>query len=394
MTQARYFLSHRSGRGEVRALNAWRRLMPFAVAGLALALAACGGSAAPTASSAAPATSAAPSASAAGKPAASAPAGASAAAKPAGSASAAAKPSAGAAVPFNYGISTPSPETILAWTAHAQGFDRQNGIDLSFVNAEGGSKGLQVLLSGQIQAMEVGLAPVVIANSNGAEFRVIDSHANAIPFSMVGAKGITADNAKDKLKGAKLGISTYGSESDVSASIYLDKIGLKRDSDVAVVQIGGTGQRVGAMSSGAIAAAPLLQPDVVTAKTQGFNELLDLSQNSAWLFNAAVVSKPYLDAHRDLELRLLKSLAAGNAYARSHPDDAKKLLASQLKYSDSKLVDAAYQEFMKVSPADMRPTTEGIQQVLKQVPAVTKDLKLKSTNPNDYVDLSLLDQLK
>jgi ABC-type nitrate/sulfonate/bicarbonate transport system substrate-binding protein len=381
----------------VRALSAWRGLMPVVVAGLVLVLAACGGSPAPAASSPAAASA---SASAAGKPAGSAAAkpadsaGAAAKSSAAASSGAAAKPSAGAAVPFVYGLSTPSPETILAWTAHAQGFDRQNGIDMSFVNAEGGSKGLQVLLSGQIQAMEVGLAPVVIANSNGADFRVIDSHANAIPFSMVGAKGITADNAKDKLKGAKLGISTYGSESDVSASIYLDKIGLKRDADVAVVQVGGTGQRVAAMSSGAIVAAPLLQPDVVTAKAQGFNELLDLSKNSAWLFNAAVVSKPYLDAHRDLELSLLKSLAAGNAYARSHPDDAKKLLASELKYSDPKLVDAAYEEFMKVSPADMRPTAEGIQQVLKQVPAVTKDLKLKSTNANDYVDLSLLDQLK
>lgn len=62
--------------------------------------------------------------------------------------------------------------------------------------------------------------------------------------------------------------------------------------------------------------------------------------------------------------------------------------------ADAKLVDAAYEEFMKVTPADMRPTSEGIQQVLKQVPAVTKDLKLKSTKADDYVDLSLLDQLK
>jgi len=93
-------------------------------------------------------------------------------------------------------------------------------------------------------------------------------------------------------------------------------------------------------------------------------------------------------------LSLLKSLAAGNAYARANPDGAKKILATELKYSDPKLVDAAYEEFLKVTPANMRPTPEGIQEVLKQVPAVTKDLKLKSTTPADYVDLSLLDQLK
>jgi ABC-type nitrate/sulfonate/bicarbonate transport system substrate-binding protein len=375
--------------------------IPFGVAtAVLITLSACGGAAAPSvapASSIPPVASSAPAkpaASASAKPAASAPAG-SASAKPAASVgvSPAAKP-AGSVTSFKYGISTPSPETILVWAARAQGFDKQNGIDLTIVNAEGGSKGLQVLLSGEIQAMEVGLAPVVIANSAGADFRVIDSHANAIPFSIVGGKGITPENAKEKLKGGKIGISTFGSESDVSASLYLDKLGLAREKDVAVVQVGGTAARVAAMTSGAINAAPLLAPDVVTAQTQGFQPLLDLSKNSAWLFNSAVVSKPYLDSHRDQELALLKSLAAGNAFARANPDGAKKILASELKYTDPKLVDAAYDEFLKVTPANLRPTPEGIQEVLKQVPAVTKDLKLKSTTPTDYVDLSLLDQLK
>jgi ABC-type nitrate/sulfonate/bicarbonate transport system substrate-binding protein len=362
-------------------------------------LAACGDSAAPAASSPVAASPSAAASAAPAKPGPSAstvtsakPA-ASAAAKPAASASTAAKPAA-SVTQFKYGISTPSPETIMAWAARAQGFDKQNGIELTIVNAEGGSKGLQVLLSGEIQAMEVGLAPVVIANSSGADFRVVDSHANAIPFSIVGGKDVTSANAKDKLKGSKIGISTFGSESDVSVNLYLDKLGLARDKDVAVIQVGGTAQRLAAMVSGAIGAAPLLQPDVVTAKSQGFNELADLSKESAWLFNSAVVSKPYLDSHRDQELSLIKALSAANTYARSHPDEAKKILAQELKYSDSKLVDAAYDEYMKVTPADLRPTTAGIQEVLKQVPAVTKDLKLKSTNPADYVDLSLLDSLK
>lgn len=348
-------------------------------------LAACGGAAAP----------ASPSTIASGTGAASPAASAVVSAKPAASTSAsAAAKSSGAVTPFKYGISTPSPETLLVWMAHDKGFDKQNGIDVTIVNAEGGSKGLQVLLSGEIQAMEVGLAPVVIGNSSGADFRVIDSHANAIPFSMVGTKDITAENAKEKLKGAKVGVSAFGSESDVSVNLYLDKLGLTREKDVAVVQMGGTAQRLAGLVSGAISAAPLLQPDVVSAKAQGFNELMDLSKTSAWVFNAAVVSKPYLDSHRDLELSLLKSLKAGNDYARAHPDEAKKLLTAQLKYSDPKRTDAGYEEFLKVSPADMRPTTQAIQEVLRQVPAVTKDLKLKSTNPSDYVDLSLLDQLK
>ena len=49
---------------------------------------------------------------------------------------------------------------------------------------EGGSRGVQVLLSGEIQAMHVGLAPVVQANKQGADLRLVTSTANTIPITI------------------------------------------------------------------------------------------------------------------------------------------------------------------------------------------------------------------
>ena len=63
------------------------------------------------------------------------------------------------------------------------------------------------------------------------------SNANAIPYTIFGTKGITAENVAEKLRGTKIGISSFGSESDVSITLFLRGLGLSRDRDVTVKQL-------------------------------------------------------------------------------------------------------------------------------------------------------------
>ncbi|GEM_PF-500082 len=350
--------------------------------GVGLILAACGGAApagsrpsapqAPTSARASAATSAQPAA-------------------PASAASVSA--AAAGTTAFNHGTSTATQASSLpVLTAQQKGFDAKNKLKINVVNAEGGSRGLQVLLGGQLQSMQVGLAPVVIGNAQGANFRLIISTTNSIPYIVYGAKGINAGNAAQKLKGSKIGISTYGSESDVSASIFLDKLGLAREKDVAVVQIGGGTARLSALLGGAVGASPLTAVDQLKAKAEGLEPLLDLTKDSKWVFDGVVVDKAWADAHQDTILSLARAWMEGNYYARSHPDEAKKMLGQQNKTDDPQLIDAAWQEFL-AGPVDLKPADEGIQQVIKLVPALNQ-VQLKSQNPSDYVDLSYLDKLK
>jgi ABC-type nitrate/sulfonate/bicarbonate transport system substrate-binding protein len=346
---------------------------------LTLLLAACGASNAATSAPAAPASKPA-------APASAAPASASAVA----SASAAAS---GQAFTFNFGTSTATQaSTLPGLTAQQQGFDSKNGVKINIVNAEGGSRGLQVVLGGQLQAMEVGLAPVVIANAQGANFRLITSTTNSIPYVVYGAKGVTVDNLAQKLKGSKIGISTFGSESDVSSSLFLEKFGLVRDRDVAVVQIGGGTARLSALIGGAVGASPLTAVDQLKAKSEGLQPLYDLTKDSKWVFDGVVVDKGWADSHQDTVTSFIKAWMEGNYYSRSHVDAMRKLLGQQNKTDDSQLIDAAQQEF-SVGPVDLRPGDDGIREVLKQVPALN-NLQLKSQSPADYVDLSVLDKLK
>ena len=173
---------------------------------------------------------------------------------------------------FKLGISAPVMTIFPAWLGQAGGFFEKQGLNVEVVSMEGGTRGLQVLLSGEIQGMHVGLAPTVQANAAGADLRLVASTSNALPITMFSQKKLEPAIPK----GAKIGISTFGSETDIALSILLPKFGLKRE-DVEITQVGGSGQRFAALIAGRLDIAPLLEPAISQAKARGFHQVYDLA---------------------------------------------------------------------------------------------------------------------
>src|SRR5262245_60116339 len=60
-------------------------------------------------------------------------------------------------IPFKIGISAPVVTIFPVWMGEAGGFYEKEGLKVEVINMEGGTRGLQVLLSGEIQGMHVGL---------------------------------------------------------------------------------------------------------------------------------------------------------------------------------------------------------------------------------------------
>src|SRR5262249_38307191 len=115
--------------------------------------------------------------------------------------------------PFKFGISAPVVSVFPAFMADAHKLFEKHGLQGDIVSMEGGSRGVQVLLSGEIQAMSVGVAVVVQANIKGADVRSIASTANTIPITFFAQPKF---KTPQDLKGANFGISTFGSETDIA----------------------------------------------------------------------------------------------------------------------------------------------------------------------------------
>ena len=287
------------------------------------------------------------------------------------------------------GISAQAITVLPLYMAEAGGFFKDNGLKVEIINTSGGSRGLKVLLSGQIQAMHVGLGPVVLGNTQGAGFRLVLASANSIPFTIYGSKGITEAS---QLKGGKVGISSFSSESDIAVTLALEKMGLSRK-DVTVVQLGGSSKRLAALLAGQVKAAPLIQPGSMLADEQGLKPLFDLAKADVpWIFDALVVNQSYLKDHRDVVMRLSKAYLEGAYLALSDKKKAFEVIAKHFRGKNPKVAEASYSDFKRLMPLDGMPSRSGAENVIKQLAAIGK--KVGSKNVDDYVDFSIVNELK
>src|SRR5580698_6459798 len=289
-----------------------------------------------------------------------------------------------AALQIKAGISDPV-NTVLAWyMARAAGLYAAQGLNVEIINMNGGSKGAEELQAGRIDVMHVGLSSVVRVNQGGGDLRTIASLSNVIRFTFFSAPGVKT--AAD-LKGGVVGVSTFGSESDSTVTLALQKLGLTRD-DVTVKEYGGGMHRLEAVKSGEIKATAINEPLSSLAREQGVNVLVDLVPDQIpWLFSGIVVRKDDIAARGDLLKRFLKASIEGNYIALTDEKRAKEVLAKELNITSPKVLDIAYNDFKQQSPANLVPTTAAAQNILKLFPDASQKV-------GDYVDMSLLDALK
>jgi len=291
--------------------------------------------------------------------------------------------------PFKFGISAPVVTIFPVWMADAGGFYAKEGLKVEVVSMEGGSRGVQVLLSGEIQGMHVGIAPVIQANRAGADIRAITSSANTIPITIFTKPEIKS--AAD-LKGKNVGISAFGSETDIAISLALKKLGLDRK-DVTILQIGGSSQRFAALAAGRIDAVPLLEPTITMAKEKGFNPILDLAaQKTPWIFDSVVVTRIYMQQNGETLTRFVRAYLAGAYLALSDEKKAKEEIAKRFKTQDPKVIDATYQDFKRLMPRDAAPSVDGAKNVMEQLQAV--GIEVGSTDVKDHLDTGIIDGLK
>lgn len=292
--------------------------------------------------------------------------------------------------PFKFGISAPVVTVFPAFMADAHKLYEKHGLKVDIVSMEGGSRGIQVLLSGEIQAMSVGLAPVVQANIKGADIRSIVSTANTIPITFFAAQKF---KGPQDLKGANFGISTFGSETDIAISIAVKKWGMTRN-DITISQVGGTTQRYNALLVGRLDVAPLLEPAITLAKQKGgFNVVLDLAaEKTPWIFDSVVVTKAGLQSNADGIERFIKAYIEAAYLALADAGKAKEVISARWKTKDAVVIDATYADFQRLMPLDAKPSLDGARNVMAELDAI--GVKQARRDIADHIDLAPLANLE
>jgi hypothetical protein len=87
-------------------------------------------------------------------------------------------------------------------------------------------------------------------------------------------------------------------------------------------------------------------------------------------------------------VRFLKASIEGNYLALTDEKRAKDVLAKAVGITDPKIIDMSYDDFKQQSPINLEPSRPGAQNIIDRFPA------LESRNIDDYVDTTVLDDLK
>ena len=287
-------------------------------------------------------------------------------------------------IAFKAGISDPV-NTVLAWyMAHDAGLYAARGLDVDIINMSGGSRGAAELQAGRLDAMHVGLSSVIRVNRSGGDVKSIASLSNVIRFTFFAAPGVK--NAAD-LNGGVVGVSTFGSESDSTVTLAMQRLGLTRN-DVTVKEYGGGMRRLEALKAGEIKATAINEPLASLARAQGVHVLVDLvPEQIPWVFSSIVVRRGDIVARRDVLLRFLKASIEGNYLALTDAARAKAVLAKELKITDSKILDITYNDFRAQSPVNLEISRPGAENILALFPGGSQKVE-------DYVDTGLLEALR
>jgi len=352
---------------------------------LAALLAACG--------SAAPGSVGAPasvSPAAAGSSATVSPKSAGSASSPAG-ASPAVQGSAAPIAPAKAGqIVTAYAEVVAAnspvWGAADAGLMQKRGLDTDMRLIES-SLSVGALISGQVQIALVGGSASLAAAVQGGDLRVLGILTPVYPYKFEVPASIKTTS---DLKGKKVGISRFGSASDIATRLGLRRVGLDPDKDVNIVQVGSTQARTAAILSGALDGGLAGVPDNLALEDRGFHALFDMA---ALELPAAivgiVVTGPWLNAHRDEMQRYID--ATVEAIAREKRDKAftQDVFRKYLKLDDQRLLDAAYDyTIQRVMPALPYAKPEQFKDTVDQL--AEKNPKARDYDLNKLIDSSFI----
>jgi len=117
------------------------------------------------------------------------------------------------------------------YVAQDAGIFRKLGFTLEMVFIAGGSLSTQALIGKSLDLLQTGGPPFLNAYLRGARLKIIAGVTNILPYVLITGSRITSP---EQLRGKKIGISRFGSNTDFVVRLALGQLGLN-PADVTVL---------------------------------------------------------------------------------------------------------------------------------------------------------------
>jgi len=279
------------------------------------------------------------------------------------------------------------PHAVL-WIAREAGLFEKNGLKAEVAYIRSGSTMAQALLAGELQIAQTGGPGVLAAAVGGADFVIVAVALNTTPIVIMGTV-----SRMEELKGKAIGVTRYGSNTDISARFAIRKFGLQPDKDVALVQLEDYPGIMGGIQSGRIAAGALADPFTDHAKKLGYKEIADIaSLGLEFPFVTLTAKKTYLRDHPDVVQRFIRGYTEAIALYKNNRELAMKVTQKYTGIKDPAILSSTVNFYAPKLSRAPYPTVGSIRFVLEQIAA--QNPKAKNANPETFMDVTFVKQLE
>ncbi len=139
---------------------------------------------------------------------------------------------------------------VPLWVTQEAGLFKKYGLTSELILISGDAASLQAMLANELDFTNAAGTTPIQATLQGADFVIIASSYNLMPYSFVVHQDI---RSAGDLKGKRMAVSRLGGITEFAAKLTFEKLGLG-PKDMTLIQAGPDAQRIAALQSGSVAA--------------------------------------------------------------------------------------------------------------------------------------------
>ena len=260
-------------------------------------------------------------------------------------------------------ITSPGMTNLSLYIAERQGFFKEQRIFSEIIVMRSAARQIQALIAGSVEFSAQAPDPLIRADERGAELTMLSGLGNSAAYDLVAGKKY---QKIEDLRGTTLGVSGINSSSTLLLQKMLAAHGLAHPRDYALVEVGGTSDRLAAVQSGAISAGVLNPPISYIAADQGFRILGEMKQYIPEVqFTALSTRQPWAHANASLVDDYLVAILKANRYLYDNRAGTVSIIRNFFKIQPE-YAERVYDYWIRnqVTPKDGAITIAGTEVVL------------------------------
>ena len=289
------------------------------------------------------------------------------------------------------GYSSISGSYIGLWVAHDAGLFAKEGLEDQIILIPSGSQLAQVVVAGEVDIAALNGSSAMAAALQGADIKVIGNTTNKLIFSIYVRPEI---KNVEGLKGKKIGVTRFGSATDISARYALRKYNLDPQKDVTILQMGAMSSIMGGLQGGSIEAGLVSPPTQFMVDKLGFKELVSITDMDLAFPNPSlIVQGGIMKRKPELVDKFMRAYARSIHRARTDRELTFKSVARYTKIEDPFLLQKAYDLYVgkvleRAPYIDMVGMQNALDDLAKTVSAA------KNVKPEQFIERRFLDNLE